>query len=61
MAAISAQFFLRDFIEKVLQFDRPFGPRVVVAAGAAIYSQRYGISLPALILILTPVEESWYM
>ena len=44
-----------------LKFDRPFGPRVVVAAGAAIYSQRYGISLPALILILTPVEESWYM
>jgi hypothetical protein len=26
MAAISAQFFLRDFIEKVLKFDRPFGP-----------------------------------
>lgn len=26
MAAISAQFFLRDFIEKVLKFDRSFGP-----------------------------------
>ena len=26
MAAISAQFFLRDFIEKVLKIDRPLGP-----------------------------------
>ena len=37
MAAISSQFFLRDFIEKVLKFDRPFGPEGCgIAIGAAL-------------------------
>ena len=31
---------------KVLRFDGPNGPRVVVAAGAAVYSLRYGITFP---------------
>ena len=39
---------------KVLKFDSGLWPlRVVVAAGAAIYSQRYWISLPARIVILS--------